>query len=139
MATVPDCLPDEPASTSLELHLTHGQRVRLRQWHSPAVAQVGTAEGHAAEFFDDITTTLENLRRMRAPLTWTHFSGCLLAYLPASQARQDAEYRRATILHPGQEVRLEGRRYVVQVVPGNTGHMPRHADPIRFMPLEDEL
>jgi len=115
--------------------LTYGQPVRHANWLNPSIAKVFTLRGYCAKNGSNYEAALARAIENGHEIVGAINTGACLHDSAALRAREDATFASATVLTEGQEVEIEGTRYTVAFVKGNTGTSPRHSDPIKFLPI----
>ena len=106
---------------SIIVTLKHGDAIRLDGWNCVGFCEVGTD----ADYMKAAGIASNSLK------AWTCYSGAMLTNDRRHYEAKVAKAAAAVTVQSGQIVRINGRRYLVRVVPGNLNG-PRNSDPIHF-------
>lgn len=120
----------------MTVSLRHDQAVRLAAWAPSFYAKVGTVEGIYRKDGRDPAPALARAKANGHEIAFATYSGSALVNDGgAYAARERATSAEAVTLFEGDNVEIEGRRYVVRVTRGNAGTFPVNSNPIRFVPV----
>ncbi len=110
--------------------LVHGQRVRFAIWSAMKYATVGTVEGYSEKYGEEPA----GANAVDTDLAWANLAPSILTNSDAFRDNQRMAAESATVLMPGELVRVEGRYYTVEASRGGHREFPQDSDSLKFRP-----